>query len=289
MTEQAPSSTQRNDHKIRGLLKQSTFEAPELRAIVDEIFYTTQGGPFNVRVLANRIEQDPTLSEKILRICSSPYYSGKNQIRTITQVIQRLGPAGFRTVALQAFLELDVYEHEFWKEQLHQIKDYSLIVAHICRIISRYTKVDGNTAFMCGLLHRIGFSIGLIKLPFDDYRDEEIWQALQFSHSIFGKMVVTEWGINEQIQEVVGHYGQIVINREINLLAATVLAAEDIAKRFKFGIKPPRRPKNNVSQMTKEAAPKAYGLLDIDQEIIKRISLDVRDVLVQGLRLNIRQ
>jgi len=289
MTEQAPSSTQRQDHKIRGLLKRSTFDTPVLRTIVDEIFYTTQGGPFNVRVLAHRIEQDTTLTDRILSICRKPYYSGKTQIRTITQVIQRLGPAGFRTVALQAYLELDIYETDAWKEQMGQIQIYSLIVAHICRIISRYTKVDGDTAFMCGLLHRIGFATGLTTLNFDNDRVEDIWQALEVSHPVFGKMVVTEWGLNEDIQEVIGHYGQIVLNRETNLLAATVVASEEFARRFKFDIKPPRRPKKNVHRMMQEKAQDAFALLDIDQHNIQRIFVDIRDVLVQGLQLNIRQ
>jgi HD-like signal output (HDOD) protein len=224
-----------------------------------------------------------------LAICRKPYYSGKSQIRTITQVIQRLGPSGFRTVAMEAFLDLDIYESDVWKDQLRQIRTYSLIVAHICRIISRYTKVNGNEAFTCGLLHRIGFSIALKNFTFEKYRVEEIWQALQITHPIFGKMVVTEWGLNENIQEVIGHYGQFSISQDTNLLAATVNAAEEFAHKFKFDIKPPRRPKLNVDQMMKEQAQTAFDLLDIDEHNVKRILIDIRDVLVQGLQLNIRQ
>ena len=289
MTEQAPSSSQRKDNKIRGLLKRSNFDVPPLRSLVDEVFYSTQGGPFNVRVLAHRVEQDPTLSERILAICGAPYYSGKTQIRSITQVIQRLGPTGFRSVALQAFLELDIYETTIWTEQLRQIKDYSLIIAHICRVISRYTKGEGDKAFMCGLLHRIGFSTGLIHLPFEDHRVEEIWHSLEISHGVFGKIVVSEWGLSEEIQDVVGNYGQMVINQDLNLLGATVIAAEEFARQLKFGIKPPRRPKHDVNLMMKDSAVRAFELLDIDQHNVDRILRDILDVLKQGLMLNIRQ
>ena len=63
---QAPTSNADNKNQIRGLLKRSTFEAPRMNSIVDEIFFTTLGGAFNVRTLAEIVQQDDLLTGSIL-------------------------------------------------------------------------------------------------------------------------------------------------------------------------------------------------------------------------------
>ena len=81
----------------------------------------------------------------------------------MNQVIHRLGPEGLRSVGMQAFLDLEIYTSESWEAQLKQLRTYSLIVGQICQVIARYTPMDGEDAFMAGLLHQIGFAVGLKK------------------------------------------------------------------------------------------------------------------------------
>ena len=63
---QAPTSNAENKNQICGLLKRSTFEAPRMHPVVDEIFFTTLGGAFNVRGLAEVVQQDELLTGSIL-------------------------------------------------------------------------------------------------------------------------------------------------------------------------------------------------------------------------------
>ena len=130
---QAPTSNADNKNQIRGLLKRSTFEAPRMHSIVDEIFFTTLGGAFNVRNLAEIVQHDDLLTGSILEICRLPYYSGNTPIRNMNQVIHRLGPEGLRSVSMQAFLDLEIYTSDTWEAQLKQLRTYSLIVGQICQ------------------------------------------------------------------------------------------------------------------------------------------------------------
>ena len=75
MYEQNMSSTSRKNRHIRGMFLRQDFVIPRLRVLVDEIFYTTQDGVFNVRLLASRIEQDRELKNKLLELCTKPYLS----------------------------------------------------------------------------------------------------------------------------------------------------------------------------------------------------------------------
>ena len=286
MMKQAPTSTRKKDTRISGLLKQSTFEPPKLNTLVDEVFYTTQGGSFNVRILSERVKEDIALTGRILKICRLPYYSGNTRIRSMSQVIQRLGPFGFQAVIMEAFLDMELYTEGLWEKELQPIRNYSLIVGHLCRIISRYSSVDQHTAFLCGLLHRIGFAAGLRQ--FDDMEQgfEEIWHTMEVSHTLFGKMVLAEWGLDEEIQAVIANYGQIVIDGKVNLLSATILVAEEIARRFQFSVRQSKfARRDGLSAKLNDDVKHAIKLLELDDETLKIIYMESYEVLGKGLKL----
>ena len=284
---QAPTSNSEKNHQVRGLLKRSTFEAPALHAIVDEVFFTTLGGAFNVRALAERLQQDELLAAAILEICRQPYYSGKTPIRNMNQVIHRLGPAGLRAVSLQAYLDLEIYTADVWTVQLQQLRTYSVIVGQICKVIARYCPLDSDTVFMAGLLHRIGFAVGLRKLTPKGDDNSSFWEALELSHTVFGKMVLQEWGMPEDIQKIVAHYGQTIVDNEINLYCSAILVAEELAKRFRFEFRGPSKSKESVSEHMRDSTQKAIQLLEIDETLMRKIYVDTQFVLGHGLQLNL--
>ena len=284
---QAPTSNSEKHSQIRGLLKRSTFEAPSLHSIVDEVFFTTLGGAFNVRALAERIQQDEILTGAILEICRKPYYSGKTPIRNMNQVIHRLGPQGLRAVSLQAFLDLEIYTADIWQAQLKQLRTYSVIVAQSCKIIGRYCAIDGDDAFTTGLLHRIGFAVGLRKLTPKGDDNHAFWEALELSHTVFGKMVLQEWGMPENIQTNVAHYGQTIVNNDVNLYCCAVLVAEELARRFRFEFRGQTRNKDSAVHQMTDSAHRAIELMEIDETMMRKIYMDARFVLAHGLRLNV--
>ena len=285
---QAPTSNAGKESQIRGLLKRSTFEAPSFHPLVDEIFFTTLGGAFNVRTLAENVQQDEILTGAILEICRQPYYAGKTPIRNMNQVIQRLGPHGVRAVSLQAFLDLEIYTADTWGPQLQQLKTYSIIVGQICRVISRYAPIDGNDAFMAGLLHRIGFAVGLRKITPKSDDNHAFWEALELTHPIFGKMVLQAWGIPDNIQNIVAHYGQTLVNNEPNLYCAAILVAEYLAQNhFGFEFRSNSKNKNSVVGHMKDQPQRAIQFLEIDEDLMRKIYTDTQFVLGNGLQLNL--
>lgn len=343
MFEQSLTSSSRKNRHIRGLIQRPEFVIPRLRVLVDEIFYTTQDGVFNVRLLSSRIEQDRDLSNQLLEICSKPYYVGKTPIRTVTQCIQRLGPDGFRSTALQAYLELEIYPSQTWKKVMQELQTYSLIVAHIAKVLSRYTNIDRNIAFQAGLLHRIGITMGLKILSgetfnprlfratltedqadqyggeplFNDDTEirnlsaslkpeapskntpiplsdsvEDIWETLEVSHPLIGGMVMETWGMDPELQRFVAHYGQSTIDRKGHPLGALIIYAEHLAQRFGFQISGIRRkikgPKRTNRDQLAEESEQANVILALEPDNITEAVAEIRNVLIDGLRLNVR-
>jgi HD-like signal output (HDOD) protein len=268
-----------------GLLKGSNFTLPVLRPIVDEVFYATQGGPFNIRTLAARVEQDKQLGIKILEICAKPYYSGQTPIRSLAQVIQRLGPTGFRCVAMQAYLDLEIYPSSTWRDVLGRIKNYSIVIGHISRIISRMTSIHGDTAYLCGLLHRIGMTVPLLDVP-DPRNDpplaQEAWTNLSLAHPQVASYILKSWGLPDEIVLAVGNYHQVIVNDEPNLLAATIMLAESVAadQGLPFrGMSSSRGRERGGGEAIAVDAADAICVLGFGESELARISKESRRVL----------
>ena len=85
-------TTERPDTRSEGCCAVRSTH-PRARAVVDEVFYATQGGPFNAESLHqgwNKILSSPRTT-----ITSNPYYCGTSKIKNIIKLIQRFGPAAF--------------------------------------------------------------------------------------------------------------------------------------------------------------------------------------------------
>ncbi len=276
------------DHAIRGLLRKSSIKPPELRMIVDEIFYATQGGPFNMRTLAARCEQDQLLSERIMQICACPYYSGRTPIRGMSQLIQRLGPTGFRCIAMQAFLDLEIFVGPAWSDSLLKLKRYSVVIAHITRLVCRLTSIHGDTAFLAGLLHRIGMAVPLKTLP-DPQKEPalmaEIWAALEICHPILSNLIVRARGMNEEIQDAIGAYGQVYHNGKPNQIAAAILVAEQVATKLGVELSGNRRKPRNFRLPPKASIDECLQVLGMNPEDLSVILKESKLVLKNSLSI----
>jgi HD-like signal output (HDOD) protein len=220
---------------LQGFLRSPSNKLPILREAVDMIFYATQGGPFNIRQLAITVEQDKMLQKEILSICASDYYSGRNPIRQISQAIRRLGPVGFRGVAMQAFLNIDVYYNPKWEKATHSLKHYSIAIAHACRITSHRASQQGDLAFLLGILHRIGLSLPLLLLsdPNENMTQAvETCETLHATHPSISQFILQKWGMPEELIETIGCYGQLIINEAPNTLSAILIVAEELVQRL---------------------------------------------------------
>jgi HD-like signal output (HDOD) protein len=246
------------------------------------IFYATQGGPFNIRQLALTVDQDKELQKEILSICASNYYSGKNPIRKISQSIRRLGPIGFRGVAMQAFLNLDVYYNPKWEKATRSLRHYSLAIAHACRITSHRASLQGDLAFLLGILHRIGLSLPLLQLSDPN---EDVPQAIQTcsnlhaTHPSISQFILQKWGMPTELIETIGCYGQLIINDKPNTLSAILIIAEELLSRL--GRKEPQLlpSKDKFRPPPKDSFQDACTILNISEKDIPQLLINTQETL----------
>ena len=273
---------------IQGMLANPQSKFVPLRSTVDIIFYATQGGPFNIRQLAGKVELDTQLQSAIIEVCSNSFYSGKNPIRQIGQAIRRLGPIGFRAVAMQAFLDLDIYYNPRWEKSSKAIKSYSLSVAHACRVIAHHISAKQDLAFLMGLLHRVGMSVPLLLLP----KPEEdllsafkVCSALHMTHPFIAQRILKDWGMADELVEAISGYGQIFINNSPNILGAILIVAEELIQSI--GIHEPMllTTKEPMVQIDKESMEDACKILVLSSSDLPLLVQNIQEALQSSAQI----
>lgn len=268
-------------YSVRGLLSKKKIKILPLRAVVDEIFYATHGGPFNVRSLANRVEQDEIFQKEIIRICSNTYYSGRNPIKIIPQAIRRLGPTGFRNVSMQAFLDLEVFHNKPWSKVVTPLRAYSVSTAHACQAASRLVSAGGNLAFLAGLLHKIGLAVHLLNLPdpsMEPQKCHEMWMALKITHPTLSRHILQHWKMPNELLTTIGNYGQLLIEDQLNEMGALLLIAEEITRRVGYSL-PKLSPKDSSLPFPQECFQDAVSLLCLTDKDMEKILEETQNAL----------
>ncbi len=157
--------------------------------------------------LGNILSGDAVLASRVLIFANSTYHNpGGIKIENLVAAIGRLGFEKVRTAAisyaveqLHASKELAPFKKELtatWSEGMH--------LAAMSEVIARHcTKLDGDSAFIAGLLHRIGVLYIFTKV--DEYpallRELDARQNLidEWAAPI-GESIVANWKFSEEIK-----------------------------------------------------------------------------------------
>ena len=218
------------------------YQPPRLPAVAMELMSLARNPDVEFDAIERLLEQDAMLTGEILAIARSSAYAGRGEVAGIRQALVRLGLKKLSEVVMAAAMNMRVFRSKAYQDWMERLRKHSLSTAHICRFVSRYTALDEEQAFLCGLLHDVGIA-GIFLVLGDTKGKNELdlnvlWPAIHAAHTQAGAEMVKRWKLPPEMAMVVGAHHHVLIDGHDHPMAATVCIAEALSLEFDRGLMP---------------------------------------------------
>ncbi|HEX3010772.1 MAG TPA: HDOD domain-containing protein [Syntrophomonadaceae bacterium] len=269
---------------------QSIVEAvndlPSLPHVAVKVMKLTEDPDSTAEQINNVLNEDQSMTARVLRLANSAYYGFPRRIATVTDAIIFLGFKTIRGIVLAASVsDMLSQEMEGYALAPGELWRHSQCTALTARLIARNAKFNSlDLAYTAALLHDIGKVIinsHLKKgyqevidrvsegnIPFIEAEDE----VLGFNHALVGARVGEKWNLPSELVEAIAlhHYPE---RAEINKrLTSIVHVADALCLTMGIGL--------GVDGMMYSLSPEAMKLLGLDENSMETMVAQLSDMLV---------
>jgi len=215
------------------------YRPPPLPGVALELMSLSNRDNATIDRIVGLLEQDQMLAGGVMRLIGSPIYAARTPVRSLKEAVVRLGIRTVRDLVFETALNQGVFRLAEYSETIEQIRRHSTVTAYIARIVCRHAKLDAEHAFLCGLLHDIGFA-GLLFAVSNVEADDsppllQLWPEINALHEQASRIVTELWKLPKEIQEVVGHHHHLHTG-ETSRVAAAINIADALCERFGAGV-----------------------------------------------------
>jgi len=238
---------------------QKTFSAPGYRppmlpAVALEVLELSQKTDVDFDRVVRLLERDAVLAARVLSISQSAAYASRTAILSLRTAVVRLGLKTLRDVVLEAALHLKVFRVPGFEPAMERLARHSTASAHVIRAVCRRTRVETEYAFLCGLLHDVGFVAALLALSSDPLYGRAPFEALapvlDEVHDDGSGLLARLWKLPAQVQRVVANHHEL--GRDAEPVSAALVIAEQLVWEAGAGLEPPPPDANPMSLATPE-------------------------------------
>jgi HD-like signal output (HDOD) protein len=211
------------------------YRPPALPEVAIELMSLASKQDTDVGEVVSVLERDEMLAATVLRLVGSTIYAGRTPIRSLREAVVRLGVHGVRDAVFEAALRRGVFLMPEYADTMTSVARHSTLTAYITRIVCRRAAIDPDLAFMCGLLHDVGFA-GLL-LAVTHFEGDAVpplsmlWKYVDALHERASLMLTQQWGLPPRVVEVAGHHHHLHTG-DCATLAAAVRLADHLSEHF---------------------------------------------------------
>lgn len=137
-------------------LANGTLEVPLLPEVARRVMEMTHRESTSGSDLTQLIHRDQALAAQVLRVANSAALAGGVRIVSLQQAVARLGMVRLADVAMATSLKGGLFDVPGFEKALRGVWRHSFASALFGRAIARSLRRSVDTAFLCGLLHRVG-------------------------------------------------------------------------------------------------------------------------------------
>lgn len=211
------------------------YQPPLLPRAATELLALSRDPGVSMERVHDLLETDALLAARVLKIAQSPFYAGSAKLTSLKNAIVRIGLNTLRDVVMEAAMNMKVFRSQTHQSTMNALQTHSRVTAHLCRVVCRYTSIDGEFAFLCGLLHDVGIAGALLlsaegKIG-EGVAPDVLWSAVQKKHALGSQRMCELWGLPPDIQWAVGFHHQIEQDGFVHPMAAVICIAEHFANK----------------------------------------------------------
>lgn len=196
----------------------------------------------------NMIKMDPTLVLRILRGANSPYYGLRQKVNSISRAVVVIGINNLRNMIVTEGLK-EIFKDKKNKNNFSRNRLWLHCAAvSICSqmIMERIFGLNGENAFLCGILHDIGLIVedqtatDLFSQVCDTYSDNAApftdyeKKIIGTDHCKIGYLLAKDWQLPVEVQEGIHHHHKILDRVSPSSLTGVIQLAEYIVSQLDY-------------------------------------------------------
>ena len=217
------------------------YRPPTLPQVALQLLKVARDDHTSISRIVRVLEKDAVLTGRVLRLVQSPLYAGMTPVKSLQQAVVRLGLSTLRDAVMEVALNTSVFRCNEYRERMQSVQLHSRACAYIARTTCEYTGIEGEYAFLCGLLHDVGFAGILIALADDDTQTPTnvtpLWSSLNAIHESTGGLMARIWDLPTEVLWVISrHHAILEEEGEIQPMIATMELSEEIAEKLGYSI-----------------------------------------------------
>ncbi len=288
--------------ELLSCIESPNYSPPMLPAVAMDLMTLSQKADVEIDEVVKLLEQDGLIAGRVLKMVSMSSMSGVVKITSLSEATMRLGLLKIRDLVMEIAMNMRVFRSEDYGDAMETLRVHAMQTAHLSRTVCKYTPIEGEFAFMAGLLHDVGIAGTLLALSERKTRRKgppdltSIWPALDRVHQRAGQIMAKQWELPLDIQLAVSAHHQVLVGGQAHPLAATVAVANQVCHELGTGVIPKEGDSLDpmdaleracleshtfVDQSTRKTLDHAREALGIDDQTLGLIREDAKSVLEQ--------
>ena len=259
------------------------YRPPPLPSIAVELQRLSTHEDAGIDDVVRLLEKDEMLAGSVIRLVASPVYAGRGPVRSLREAVIRLGVRTVRDVVFESALRRGVFDQSEYRETIEQIGRHSRATAYIARAVCRHARINDDMAFLCGLLHDIGFAAVLFSAARAKPAPTlaEMWAETDALHEQGSKLVTKLWGLPPELSTIVGAHHHVHTGAT-SRMAAAITVSDYLTGHFGLGITGPPDAEGNPmpgDAVVEVDLSDARSFLGLDDLAVDRILSDAQPVV----------
>jgi HD-like signal output (HDOD) protein len=227
---------------LLAFFRSPSYKPPVLPAVALELTSLTRKPTVSYEEVVQVVAKDPLLVANVLKLARSPLYGGRLRPHSLQDALNRVGISTLRDMVWQVAVGMRIFRVQRYASTMERLQLHSTFTAYAARAVAAEAGLSQGQAFLCGLLHDVGWSGTLVtvaeSVP-NPPSPETLFAVIDKMHAEAGQAMGALWGLSSELVEVIGHHHQVGhADREVASLVMVLCVAEQLADELDFAFEP---------------------------------------------------